>query len=918
VNNLPLSLLVKDASGRRVFANRRYLEFRQLSLEEVLGKTDSELFPEGLALRFTEDDVRVLRTGEVLHDLEEHLAPDGTTRWVERFKGPLRDAEGRIVGVQVHFWDVTDRHRVEQELERERYLLQSLMESLPDAIYFKDLNSRFLRISRALADRFRLDSASDAIGKTDADIFTAEHARAALADEHEIIRTGRPMVARVERETWPDRDDTWVSSTKAPLLDNEGHVVGTFGISRDITELKHTQEELRRARDAADAASRAKSEFLANMSHEIRTPLNAVIGLTELLLDTDLTDTQQEYLQMVQNSGESLLELLNDVLDFSKIEAGKIELAHAPFNVRDRISDTMKSLAVRAHNKGLELNCAIDPNVPIRLVGDANRLRQIIVNLVDNAVKFTDEGEVLVDVRCEAVSRDQAKLQVSVEDTGIGVPADKQEQIFEMFQQADSSSSRSYGGTGLGLAIASRLVELMSGRFGMTSVPGHGSTFCFTATFHIAHDVAAAAPDRSEDFAGRRILVVDDNATNRKTLTDMLTVWGVTPAAAANAREGFDRLAAGARGGDPFEVVLLDIDMPKVDGVELASWIREDKELKGTPLIMLTSSNRPIDFELRPTLGIAGSLLKPVKHSELFELLTKVLNASTTKSENVNRTETARAARLCGVNVLLAEDNVVNQKLSIAVLEKLGCRVTLAPDGREAVAACGDGQFDVILMDVQMPTMDGYEATRKIRQLEAKTGRHTPIIALTAHALRSDRAACLESGMDDYLPKPVRVNELANKLAAVMSRHDACVAAERHSEGVVHWKEALEALGGDLDLLRIAVDTFLEEADSLLQDVRRSVELSDAQSLTNSAHLLKGELLSIGARRAANVAEDLECLSRSNDFDSSEEVMVTLQHELERLVPALQQGPPWPGGRPPECCESAVSRKCSGRLYRYS
>jgi PAS domain S-box-containing protein len=872
--------------------NRSYLDLHGKSLDEVLGKTDFDLFPEELARKFSADDAKVLRTGRVLHETEEHQTPEGEQRWIETVKGPLRDADGNIVGVQVLFWDVTDRQRTQQALEQERHLLNSLFENVPDSIYFKDRDSKFLRISRVQADKFGLGDPANAIGKSDADVFTSEHAEQALKDEQQILRTGQPIIGQVEKETWPDREDTWVSTSKLPLRDKFGRIIGTFGISRDITDLKRAQDELREARDIADAASRAKSDFLANMSHEIRTPMNAIIGMTELLLDTKLTESQREYLTMVQESGESLLDLLNDILDFSKIEAGRLELDCQPFNVRNRIGETMKSLALRAHNKGLELAFAVDSDVPFVLAGDAGRLRQIVVNLVGNAIKFTDSGEVVLNVACQSQTASQATLLVLVRDTGIGIPPDKQKRIFEEFQQADSSTTRTYGGTGLGLAISGRLVGMMGGEIWVESEPGKGSTFYFTATFGVSDVEPGSGRRRAMVVSDTPVLIVDDNATNRRILFDMLTNWGMKPALATGGREAFAHLQKAAKSNQPFRIALLDVNMPEVDGFELASWIRDDRALADTPLIMLTSAGRPGDAERRAELDISAHLMKPVKQSELFDAMVLALGISAPDEEPEPET-TPAGPRFDSLRVLLAEDNPVNQKLAVGVLQKLGCEVTVAENGRQALAKWESREFDVVLMDVQMPEVDGFEATAAIRRLERTTGRKSIIIAMTAHAMTGDRERCLAAGMDDYLAKPVRFRELSAKLAEVLHTGDQPAETANSSQGgPIDWEGAIDSVGGDSALLNIVIETFFEESETLMQRIEASIQQDDAATLKRAAHTLKGILLSVGARRASTSALKLERMGRSSDLANSEKAYADLKRQMEIVLPLLKSGPP--------------------------
>ena len=889
----PFNVLIKDTDGRRVYCNKAYREYRQQPLSEILGKTDFDLFPTEIAKQRTDDDQRVLQTGKSSRAIEKQIDGNHADYWIERIKIPLRGLEDSIVGVVVIFWDVTEFNETQEALAQERSLMHALMDNIPDAIYFKDRDSRFLRISSAMAEKFNMESPEDAFGLTDADIFTAEHAQQALDDEARIIATGEPMVSRLEKETWKDREDTWVSTTKMPLRDPGGEIVGTFGISRDVTELKKTQDQLQEARDEADAASRAKSDFLANMSHEIRTPMNAIIGMTELLLDTSLTPTQREYLSIVQESGESLLSLLNDILDFSKIEAGHMELDAAPFDLHQSIGNTLRSLAMRAHGKGLELAYDLDPEIPETLIGDIGRLRQIVINLVGNAIKFTKVGEVVL--RGTLLERDQNEvvLQFSVTDTGVGIRKEKQQQIFDEFQQADTSTTRDFGGTGLGLAISSRLVALMNGEIAVESEPGEGSTFTFTAKFRVDESEQSQHVEPETDLAGTRVLIVDDNQTNRRILHDMLTNWGMKPTDASSAVEARDILLVAAKSGEPFQAAILDVNMPGQSGFDLAVWIRDDEQLESLPLLMLTSASRPGDAKRRQQLGIAAHLLKPAKQSEVFEELVTALGPDSSKRASLTQQESARSRSFSGAKILLAEDNLVNQKLAVGVLKKLDCKPVLVTNGREAIEALQSRDFDLILMDVQMPELDGLQATRKIRELEQDEA-HIPIVAMTAHAMAGDRDKCLEAGMDDYLSKPVRVKELTTMLTKYLTDDEAGSIAKSESDEssqLIDWKEALEGVDGDRDLLRVVIDAFLEEYEMHFHQVSEAISKEDSEQLSRLAHTIKGALLTVAAHPVAAVARQLEDAAHAKNFKRASELAGTLQQRTEAMIPALKNGP---------------------------
>jgi PAS domain S-box-containing protein len=883
---LPDPTLVIDREGRITAWNRAMEDLTGMKAKDMIGKGNYEhalpFYGErrpvlvDLALR---DDpemqkkyVSIERRGDILTGETWVPALRQGKTYLYAAAAVLRDSAGRPVCAIESIRDITERKRTEEALRESEEKYRTLFDSAGDAIFIHDLNGRILAANRGACDYYGY-TREEMLALSPADVDTPEQAAhigeriAALQEKGQVVF-----------ETVHRRKDGSLLPTEvnAQRLTFNGQPA-VLAVCRDITERKRADEALHLAKTLAEDSARAKSEFLANMSHEIRTPLNGVLGMVGLALDGELTEEQREYLELARNSADSLLGIINDILDFSKIEAKKLDLEEVEFSLHDLCAETLPLAGFEAHRKGLELLCEIDPAIPGALVGDPLRLKQTVLNLLKNAVKFTEKGHVLLQVKETGEPRPGiSTLRFSVSDTGIGIPLEHQERIFESFTQADSGMTRKYGGTGLGLTISRNLVEMMGGSIGVESEPGKGSTFTFTIPFRRAEALHAPPPAPPPALKGSQALVVDDNDLNRTILRKYLESWGVAVSEAGDGPHGLEQVRCAKEGGKGYDIVLLDCMMPGMSGLEVVESLREVGEA-GRCMIMLTSTDEKGARERCRELGIAQYLVKPVSPSTLFNAIIEILGAPAPReaAKADPRPVISAPGLPPNLRILVAEDNSINARLVLRLLERVGLKADVAENGARALAALESSGYDLVLMDVQMPEMDGLQATRAVREKEKGTGRHIPIVALTAHAIKGDRERFIAAGMDDYLSKPLHADQLYRMIAkyaptggpaAPAGTAPPLLPTEGTSPPILDAAGLVSRLGGDVALAREALGMYLEEAPRTLVKIDEAARRGDARAVREAVHFLKGMSANVSAVALQETCREAELKAAAGDL----------------------------------------------------
>ncbi|AFZ11729.1 multi-sensor hybrid histidine kinase [Crinalium epipsammum PCC 9333] len=907
LDNLQVGIVACNAEGNLTLFNRTTIELYGLPQEPLAPEKWSEYYDlylsDGKTLMTVEELplFRALQGEQIKNNEIITLPKNGIPRTLLVSGQAIFDRKGEKLGAVVTLLDISERKQAEDKLRESEERFRQSFNNAAIGKALASLEGRWLQVNQAFCKIVGYSEA-ELLQINLQDITHPYDLQRDLNYARKVIKGEIPTYQMEKRYLHKEGQSVWVLLNVSLVRDRHNHPLYFIGEIQDITERKQAEFVLEQAKIAAESATRAKSEFLANMSHEIRTPLNAVIGMTTLLLDTHLDPQQQNFTETIRSSGEALLTLVNDILDFSKIESGKLDLDQYPFNLRACIEESLDLIASKAGEKKLELAYLIYPPTPKTIVGDHNRLRQILVNILSNAVKFTPAGEVVVTVTTKILSKlsevdnfpQKYEIQFAIKDTGIGIPNDRIEKLFQSFSQVDSSTTRHYGGTGLGLAISKQLVELMDGQIWVESEVDRGSTFNFTLIVESTQDQADIHNTKEiHPLSGKRILIVDNNITNQQVLILQMQCWKIITRAATSVQEALSLLQA-----EQFDLAILDRQMPEMDGVMLTSAIRQLPSCQNLPLVMLNSLGNDQITEQNSEADFAGFLNKPVKQSQLYNLLVAIFTGQSIKLTSYHPNQAKfdpHLATRIPLRILVAEDFVVNQKMILLMLERMGYRADIANNGFEVLEALHRQPYDLVLMDVQMPEMDGLEATRSIRQ-NTTSCPQPRIIAITANAMQGDKEACLEAGMDDYLSKPVRVEELvaalnkclAIEVKSVIPREETTIA--KSTSSVIDPKilqSVLNLAAGDTAFMTQVVDTYLDESDKLLSSMSEAIVNQDLETLKAAAHKLKSGSACLGAIALSNLCKQLEIISAERNITQAQEKLPQIQAEYQKVKIAL-------------------------------
>lgn len=870
-------IILVDQQGKIIRCNRATINTLKTSFQEILGKEFTSVLSstDGLNLLISRD----LKFKQLSGWYTIHLFP------VDLGEGQ----RGTIYTIR----DITDQQAASNEILRQKEYFEALVKNSPVAIVIMDMDSNILSCNPAFENLYGYKQV-EVRGKNLDKLITREADLESAALYSNQVAGGSTIHGYGQRV----RKNSSVVDVEifgVPVV-VDGKAFGILGLYHDVSDIVQARRE-------AEAADRAKSEFLANMSHEIRTPMNGIIGMIELTQGTSLTHEQKDYLNTAKESADALLTLLNDILDFAKIESGYLTLENIDFDPRSTVESVTTAIAPRAESKGLEVLCLNQPNIPARLVGDPGRLRQILMNLAGNAIKFTSNGEIVVRAALEQEEGDKVTLKFSVSDTGIGIPHDRQAAIFERFVQVDSSTTRKFGGTGLGLAISKQLVELMGGKIGLISEPNAGSTFWFTAVFLKSNTPVEEMLELPKELHDVHVLVVDDNPTNRLILTKQLQVFGCRADSVGDSLSVIQQLTSASQSGDPYKIVILDMQMPEKDGITTLAEIKQNDLVKDVHVIILTSMGHRGDAAKLTSLGCDGYLVKPVKKDHLEEMILLVLgqklrtSSLTIPTGQLFTSHTISERRRKLVQILLAEDNPINQKLAVNLLQKAGYSVDVVDNGQMAVDAMLNKNYTIVLMDVQMPEMDGLDATRLYRSKELP-GRHIPIIAMTAHAMKGDREMCMSAGMDDYLSKPLEPNEFFHTIILWINKTipatGALLPIQEPAQSVspvvhsiqsepVNMDEALPRFGNDYEFFKTMLGEFLRNLPERITALEKAIEQKDINNVTRVAHNLKGAASNFSAEGIRSAAAEIEMDGHNGEITRATDLLEKVKLEVPKI-----------------------------------